>query len=139
MDFSDDHFALYAGIGQSSIGGSLEINITRPPQSGAFSLLPCDSRLTNNSHQLLDCNKKLYGQHVCSQKHVNHSKPLKYTHKMAPQYMPLPLLGNTYVAVKTANTTFDSPDWNWSQSNNFLEDGYVPYICEAILVILIFT
>ncbi|KAI4737952.1 hypothetical protein E4T50_11561 [Aureobasidium sp. EXF-12298] len=56
---------------------------------------------------------------------------------MAPQYMPLPL-DNAFVAV-SANTTFDSPDWKWSRSNSILDDGYVPFICEAILVILIFT
>lgn len=57
---------------------------------------------------------------------------------MAPQYMPLPLMDNSYVAVKTANTTFDSPDWNWSRSS-FLDGEYFPYICEAALVIIIFA
>lgn len=84
MEFSDDQFALYAGIGQSSASDCLEINITRPqaattsrhamqkPRSGAFSLLPCDSRLTHPSHQLLGRNKKLCEQQRCSQKYVTH-------------------------------------------------------------------
>ena len=58
---------------------------------------------------------------------------------MAPQYMPLPLMGSTYVATWAANTTFDSPDWNWSRSNNFMDSDYIPYICEALLVIAIFA
>jgi hypothetical protein len=58
---------------------------------------------------------------------------------MAPQYMPLPLLDNAYVVVSTANTTFDSPDWNWSRGHDVLNDEYLPYVCEAILVIIIFA
>jgi len=53
--------------------------------------------------------------------------------------MPLPLMGSTYVATWAANTTFDSPDWNWSRSNNFMDSDYIPYICEALLVIAIFA
>lgn len=56
---------------------------------------------------------------------------------MAPQYIPVPLLDHAYAAVSTANSSFDSPDWNWSRSD-ILDGAYVPYICEAILVILIF-
>jgi len=53
--------------------------------------------------------------------------------------MPLPLMGNSYVAAWAANTTFDSPDWNWSRSNNSTDSDYIPYICEALLVIAIFA
>ncbi|KAG9658094.1 hypothetical protein KCU95_g15500, partial [Aureobasidium melanogenum] len=57
---------------------------------------------------------------------------------MAPQYKPAPLLDHAYAAVSTANSSFDSPDWQWSRSDNILDGAYVPYICEAILVMLIF-
>jgi hypothetical protein len=58
---------------------------------------------------------------------------------MAPQYMPLPLLDNAYAAVKTTNTTFDSPDWKWSRGHNILDCEYVPYVCEALVLIIIFA
>ncbi|CAD0106970.1 unnamed protein product [Aureobasidium uvarum] len=56
---------------------------------------------------------------------------------MAPQYMPLPLMD--FAAVKTSNATFDSPDWNWARDGGILDGEYVPYICEAILIMLIFV
>jgi hypothetical protein len=58
---------------------------------------------------------------------------------MAPQYMPLPPLDNAHAAVKTTNTTFDSPDWKWSRGHNILDREYVPYVCEALVLIIIFT
>ncbi|KAI4719242.1 hypothetical protein E4T48_04537 [Aureobasidium sp. EXF-10727] len=58
---------------------------------------------------------------------------------MAPQYMPLPLMNNANAAVKTSNATFDSPNWKWARDGGLLDGGYIPYICEAILIMLIFT
>lgn len=147
-------FALYAGINQSSISTSLEINITRPQaattsrhdrKSHKAVHSPSRHATQDSTFTVIDFfsrNKKaceLYLRSLNTPTCETLRPRRKVYTKMAPQYMPLPLLDNPYVAVKTTNTTFDSPDWKWSRSSNFLDGEYVPYICEAILVIIIFT
>ncbi|KEQ91267.1 hypothetical protein AUEXF2481DRAFT_44263 [Aureobasidium subglaciale EXF-2481] len=56
-----------------------------------------------------------------------------------PQDMPLPLLGLGLTAPDPSNTSYDSPGWEWARDEGILSGAYVPYICEAILVILVFT